>query len=79
MNKSRGFSTRFDNDLSGNHIQRIKDLANKKYLNVFVNLKIRTCKCCGKKKETKGGKNLSHKFICKQCVDAIEKLNVKNN
>jgi len=37
MNKSRGFSTRFDNDLSGNHIQRIKDLANKKYLNVFVN------------------------------------------
>lgn len=66
---SKGYSTRFDKDYSGNHIERLKKKANFQYSGLYINMTKLNCKCCGLKKERTGGSYKNYKFICKQCVD----------
>lgn len=66
---SKGFSTRYDFDLGGNHIQKLKEIENRNYLTLVHDCKTRFCTICKLKKEVKGATNKNHKFVCKQCND----------
>src|SRR5574340_1034520 len=62
-----GFSTRYDNDLGGNHIERERDRARSS--GIFLGYAMRRCLGCGKKKPTKGGKGQAGKhWRCADCV-----------
>jgi hypothetical protein len=63
--RSKGFSTRYDKDLGGNHIEALRKQAPQ--LGVFLDFAHRWCSCCGKKKPTKGGTKPGKGWACADC------------
>ena len=64
--RRKGYGIRFDNDLSGNHIDRVR--ANGYQFGVFLNFAERQCPQCKRKKPTKGGLGKGKYWHCGDCV-----------
>ena len=72
--KSAGHGIRYDADLGGNHIQRIRDEADRRYSGTkyVLNSKSAICWTCNRRKERKGGKYVVGKFMCASCRSRSE-------
>lgn len=72
---SKGFSTRYDADGGGNHMQRLRDRSpgSDRYFRDFAN---RICTICMKKKPVKGGAGIGKRFVCSDCKPKTPNANM---
>ena len=64
--RSKGFSTRYDKDLGGNHIEALRKQSAQ--LGYFKDYTMRQCLGCGNRKPVKGGTGVGGKqWRCADC------------
>lgn len=65
MRNNKGYSTRYDADLGGNHIDALRQKS--QGLGYFIDFKNRICTACNKRKPVKGGTGIGKRFVCADC------------